>query len=211
MNCDKTGTCYDVSVHCKDTRIAVQVRTNKPFNGRIYALGRSETCNIDVINSDTFRLDLTMGGQDCNTQQITGVYTNTVVLQHHSVVMTKADKIYKVKCTYDMSSKNITFGMMPIRDQEMIHINSSPEAPPPRIRILDARNREVETVRIGDRLTFRIEIPEDSKSIHIVMEIYILNLFSYSLYSAPYGIFARSCVAMAKDSKSTFQIIDDDG
>lgn len=45
----------------------------------------------------------------------------------------------------------------------MIHINSSPEAPPPRIRILDTRSREVETVRIGDRLTFRIEIPEDSK------------------------------------------------
>ncbi|XP_058060048.1 uncharacterized protein LOC131210773 [Anopheles bellator] len=188
-NCDKTGTCYDVSVHCKDTRIAVQVRTNKPFNGRIYALGRSETCNIDVINSDTFRLDLTMGGQDCNTQSATGIYSNTVVLQHHSVVMTKADKIYKVKCTYDMSSKNISFGMLPIRDPEMIHINSSPEAPPPRIRILDARSREVETVRIGDRLTFRIEIPEDT----------------------PYGIFARSCVAMAKDSKSTFQIIDDDG
>lgn len=59
-----------VSVHCKDTRIAVQVRTNKPFNGRIYALGRSETCNIDVINSDLFRLDLTMGGQDCNTQSV---------------------------------------------------------------------------------------------------------------------------------------------
>lgn len=54
--------------------------------------------------------------------------------------------------------------MMPIRDPEMIHINSSPEAPPPRIRILDTRSREVETVRIGDRLTFRIEIPEDSKS-----------------------------------------------
>lgn len=59
-----------VSVHCKDTRIAVQVRTNKPFNGRIYALGRSETCNIDVINSDAFRLDLTMAGQDCNTQSV---------------------------------------------------------------------------------------------------------------------------------------------
>ena len=87
------------------------------------------------------RLDLTMGGQDCNTQsavninhqniwseklnldkeqhsqpdfileeniiyfslkyfmQITlqsGVYTNTVVVQRHSVVMTKTDKIYKV-------------------------------------------------------------------------------------------------------------------
>ncbi|PNF20018.1 hypothetical protein B7P43_G06634 [Cryptotermes secundus] len=103
--------------------------------------------------------------------------------------MTKADKIYKVKCTYDMSSKNITFGMMPIRDPEMISITSAPEAPPPRIRIVDSRGREVETVRIGDKLTFRIEIPDDT----------------------PYGIFARSCVAMAKDSKSTFQIIDDEG
>lgn len=62
--------CITVAVHCKDTRIAVQVRTNKPFNGRIYALGRSETCNIDVVNSDAFRLDLTMGGQDCNTQSV---------------------------------------------------------------------------------------------------------------------------------------------
>lgn len=59
-----------VTVHCKDTRIAVQVKTNKPFNGRIYALGRSETCNIDVVNSDLFRLDLTMSGQDCNTQSV---------------------------------------------------------------------------------------------------------------------------------------------
>lgn len=63
-----------VAVRCKDTRIAVQVRTNKPFNGRIYALGRSETCNIDVINSDEFRLDLTMGGQDCNTQSVVGFF-----------------------------------------------------------------------------------------------------------------------------------------
>ena len=101
--------------------------------------------------------------------------------------MTKTDKIYKVqishkinkrskfspppqvRCTYDTSSKNITFGMMPIRDPDMISITSAPEAPAPRIRILDARQKEVETVRIGDRLTFKIEIPDKT----------------------PYGIFAR--------------------
>jgi len=189
INCDYLGTCYDVSVHCKDTRIVVNVGTNKPFSGRIYALGRSETCNVDVINSDTFRLDLTMAGQDCNTQSASGIYTNTVVVQRHSVVMTKTDKIYKVRCTYDTSSKNITFGMMPIRDPDMISITSAPEAPAPRIRILDSSAKEVETVRIGDRLTFRIEIPEKT----------------------PYGIFARNCVAMAKDSRSTFPIIDENG
>ena len=50
-----------------------------------------------------------------------------------------------------------------LRDPEMISITSAPEAPPPRIRIVDSRGREVETVRIGDKLTFRIEIPDDSK------------------------------------------------
>lgn len=57
-----------VSVHCKDTRIVVEVMTNRNFNGRIYALGRSKTCNIQVIQSNKFRLDLSMAGQDCNTQ-----------------------------------------------------------------------------------------------------------------------------------------------
>lgn len=42
-----------------------------------------------------------------------------------------------------------------------------------------------------------------------------LRFYNFSTYFsdnvAPYGIFARSCVAMAKDSKSTFQIIDDEG
>ncbi|XP_043243126.1 uncharacterized protein LOC122392384 isoform X3 [Amphibalanus amphitrite] len=189
INCDSTGTCYDVTVQCKDTRIAVQVSTNKPFNGRIYALGRSETCNVDVISSDQFRLDLSLSGQDCNTQSIGTVYSNTVVVQHHSVVMTKTDKIYKVRCTYDMSSKNITFGMLPIRDPDMISITSAPEAPPPRISILNDVGREVETVRIGDKLRFRIEIPQNT----------------------PYGIFARNCVAMAKDARSTFRIIDENG
>lgn len=85
-----------------------------------------------------------------------------------------------------MSSKNITFGMMPIRDPEMIHINSSPEAPPPRIRILDTRQREVETVRIGDRLNFRIEIPEDSKRNDLLDKAHRMstnNWFIFTLYS----------------------------
>lgn len=44
-------------------------------------------------------------------------------------------------------------------------------------------------MRIGDKLTFRIQIPE----------------------ATPYGIFARSCVAMAKDARSTFEIVDEHG
>lgn len=75
------------------------------------------------------------------------------------------------------------------RDPETVQITASPEAPLPKIVILGADGREATTVRIGDRLSFRIEIPEVT----------------------PYGIFARSCVAMAKDARSTFEIIDEHG
>ena len=81
---------FAVSVHCKDTRIVVNVGTNKPFSGRIYALGRSETCNVDVINSDTFRLDLTMAGQDCNTQSAVSRMNRYISIPLHST------NIYKI-------------------------------------------------------------------------------------------------------------------
>ncbi|UYV73159.1 hypothetical protein LAZ67_10002009 [Cordylochernes scorpioides] len=173
--------------------MVVFVRTNRPFYGRIYALGRSETCHANVLNSQQFRLDLSLGGQDCNTQSLSdvqgGVYTNTVVLQHHNVVLTRADKVYNVRCTYEIASRNVSFGMIPIRDPETVQVTATPETPLPKITILGADAREASTVRIGDKLTFRIEIPEGS----------------------PYRIFARSCVAMAKDARSTFEVIDENG
>ncbi|UYV79377.1 hypothetical protein LAZ67_17002369 [Cordylochernes scorpioides] len=191
--CDVFGVCYDVSIQCTESKIAVHVKTNKPFRGRIYALGRSETCNAHVHNSQKFQLDLSLTGQECNTQSMGGVYTNTVVLQHHNVVLTKADKVYNVRCTYETSSRNVTFGMMPVRltfrDPETVQVTAAPEAPLPRLLIMGLDGREATTVQIGDRLTFHIEIPENT----------------------PYGIFARSCVAMAKDARSTFEVIDERG
>ena len=69
-SCDSYGVCYDVSLKCTDTKILVNVRTSKPFHGRIYALGRSETCNAHIRNSQQFSLDMSLSGQDCNTQSV---------------------------------------------------------------------------------------------------------------------------------------------
>lgn len=92
-SCDSYGVCYQVSLRCTDTRILIQVKTSQPFHGRIYALGRSETCNNKIHNSQHFSLEMSLTGQQCNTQNVQGVYSNTVVLQHHNVVLTKADKV----------------------------------------------------------------------------------------------------------------------
>ena len=54
----------------------------------------------------------------------------------------------------------------------MISITSAPAAPPPRIRILDPSGGDVETVRIGDRLVFRIEIPGNSNKRNDSFDLY---------------------------------------
>ena len=68
-SCDTYGVCYQVSLRCTDTRITVNVRTSQPFHGRIYALGRSETCNEKINNLQYFSLEMPLSGeQQCNTQ-----------------------------------------------------------------------------------------------------------------------------------------------
>lgn len=72
-SCDAYGVCYEVTLKCTDTKILVNVKTSKPFHGRIYALGRSETCNAHIRNSQQFQLDMSLGGQDCNTQSVVSI------------------------------------------------------------------------------------------------------------------------------------------
>jgi hypothetical protein len=83
-SCDSYGVCYEVSLKCTDTRIVVNVRTSRPFHGRIYALGRSETCNAHIRNSQQFQLDMSLGGQDCNTQSLVILHCTPSILPNSS-------------------------------------------------------------------------------------------------------------------------------
>lgn len=73
QNCDAHGFCYDVGLKCTDTKMVVNVKTQRPFFGRIYALGRSETCNANIKNQNQFQLDMYLTGQECNTQSAVSV------------------------------------------------------------------------------------------------------------------------------------------
>jgi hypothetical protein len=90
-------------------------------------------------------------------------FTNTVVLQRNAKILTKADQLYRIKCSYDITPKSILFGMFPILNPELISIEETVDGPLTTIRIVDNNDQEVETARIGDRLKFRIEVPADSE------------------------------------------------
>lgn len=231
---------------CKDTRIAVSVRTNKPFNGRIYALGRSETCNLDVEHSDLFRLDLTMSGQDCNTQSVvrfslgpSGIFAvPTSTLQDASLSKSYCSLICRRVSTPTLWFCSTIRSSWP-RLIRFTRLNVLMTCPPKtshsgwclleiqrwsaspahqrhhhrgseflttgceRLRLLGLVTNLLSELKFQKTVSF-YKFPNSSK--------FSRSDFNCSfLLLAPYGIFARSCVAMAKDSKSTFQIIDDEG
>lgn len=96
-SCDALGVCYDVSLKCTDTRITVNVRTSKPFYGRIYALGRSETCNAHIRNSQSFQLEMSLSGQDCNTQSLVSSFCAIYCLKLFISVFKRAQKYIQTK------------------------------------------------------------------------------------------------------------------
>lgn len=81
QNCDAHGFCYDVALKCTDTKMVVNVKTQRPFFGRIYALGRSETCNANIKNQNQFQLDMYLTGQECNTQSVVSIIPAAVAVQ----------------------------------------------------------------------------------------------------------------------------------
>lgn len=84
QNCDSHGFCYDVSLKCTDTKMVINVKTQRPFFGRIYALGRSETCNANIKNQNQFQLDMYLTGQECNTQSaVSNKHTYTYYIYYH--------------------------------------------------------------------------------------------------------------------------------
>lgn len=96
-NCDAHGFCYDVALKCTDTKMVVNVKTQRPFFGRIYALGRSETCNANIKNQNQFQLDMYLTGQECNTQSAVSSSIRTICINKCVCVCVVSDVDARIK------------------------------------------------------------------------------------------------------------------
>lgn len=114
-SCDSYGVCYEVSLKCTDTRIVVNVRTSRPFHGRIYALGRSETCNSHIRNSQQFALDMSLGGQDCNTQSLVTAFHGVHSISLHFRSLSLLSLISLLDSSSIQCSLSFTFEAMKIK------------------------------------------------------------------------------------------------
>ena len=102
------SSCYNVTIDCRAADMIATVRTNKIFNGKIYAKDNPNSCVVDVENAIEFEIKMGYNEIECNVKRKSqGVYTNEVIIQHHDSIVTALDLGLALNCQYDLSNRTI--------------------------------------------------------------------------------------------------------
>ena len=102
------SSCYNVTIDCRAADMIATVRTNKIFNGKIYAKDNPNSCVVDVENAIEFDIKMGYNDIECNVKRKSqGVYTNEVIIQHHDSIVTALDLGLALNCQYDLSNRTI--------------------------------------------------------------------------------------------------------
>lgn len=190
-------SCYNVTIACRSREMVARVKTNKLFNGKIYAKNSPLSCVNDISNSMDF--ELTMAFNDaCSISRspATGLFTNEIVIQHNDMVVTNADMGLNLKCQYDLRNQTVynninlddfMTGREPIDIASQSAIVKSPNIS---MAILRSDGNPIQQAQVGDPLMLRFAISDDR---------------------SPFEIFVRDLYAMDGQAGSEIMLIDGDG
>lgn len=158
--------CVDVSQSCSQDGMEFTLRTNEPFNGRIYTYGFYDSCYLDGDGgtNNVLRITRSNGFPRCGTQQIGDLMTNIVVVQYNDFVQTTRDKKYNLTCYFSGPGEAVvTSNYLDTKVDERSHPIQIEHLPPQNvitsnvhIRVL-YRGQPTNTIAVGDLLTFRLE------------------------------------------------------
>ncbi|XP_014665198.1 PREDICTED: uncharacterized protein LOC106807395 [Priapulus caudatus] len=184
-----------VFTNCRDGAIVFGQVADQPFTGKLYAKGRSKTCFKQIENELRFEMEIPLNSPECNTvQKDVGVFVNTVVVQHHPMLVTKQDKAYRVACRYNTLEKTISNGPVNVSMINLLGDLEARLAPGPvRMTILDITGQRMSIAAIGDSARMRLEFQQNEEA---------------------FGMFAHSCKANTGGRGMMFmevEIIDSEG
>lgn len=174
-------SCYNVTVVCRSREMVAHVKTNKVFNGKIYAKNAPLSCVNDVTNSMEF--ELTMAFNDAcaiSRSASNGVFSNEIVLQHNDMIVTNSDMGLNVKCQYDLRNQTV-YNNINLDDfmsgREPIDIASQSavvRSPNISMQILRHDGNHITQAQVGDPLLLRFQIIDERSP----FEIFVRDLYA---------------------------------
>lgn len=188
------SSCYNVTIDCRAADMIATVRTNKIFNGKIYAKDNPNSCVVDVENGIEFSIKMAYNDIECNVKRkAQGVYSNEVIIQHHDSIVTSADLGLALNCQYDLSNRTIINDFDLSIEGEIepsMFEEAVVESPNVLMKITKRGGTDIDSAQVGDPLELRFEI-FDEKS--------------------PYEIFVRDLIAKDGNDQNQIVLLDSEG
>ncbi|KAM3720852.1 Cuticlin-6 [Dirofilaria immitis] len=120
----------DPDIECLEEEIRIFVKTRKIFNGRIYAKGKADNpaCfKDDFAQERTTKPHMSLKFGTCGMKSLRSIdprgmyYGITIVVSFHTILITKVDQAFHVKCFFEETSRglNAELGVSMIATKEM--------------------------------------------------------------------------------------------
>ena len=186
-----------VSLVCTSTSMTVTLNTVEGFEGKLFAVKNPRGCSIKGTGRTETQLTFLYEEPEerCGVQrEERGVYSNTIVIQHHPIIQQKGDRAIKLFCFFEAGEKTVTNSYDVIADtirpgEDGVTIGSettvtgiptsivNATAPSPSVilRIVDENGNDISGTRLGQPLFIRIELDGDS-----IFDIFARNLIAKS-------------------------------
>lgn len=90
--------------------MTITLNTEEAFTGKLFAFRNPKQCSIK--GTGTTQTALTFEYEDpnqrCGTErEAEGVFTNTIVVQHHPIIQQKGDRAIKLYCFFEIAGDKV--------------------------------------------------------------------------------------------------------
>lgn len=188
--------CVDLSLVCTATSMTVTLNTAEGFDGKLFAVKNPRGCAVKGTGRSETRLSFAYEDPEgrCGVaREERGVYSNTIVVQHHPIIQQKGDRAIKLYCFFETGDKTVTNGYDVIADtirpdgEDIITegttvpgiptsiVNATAPSPAVVLRIVNSAGEDISGTKLGEALFIRIELDGDS-----IFDIFARNLIAKS-------------------------------
>lgn len=184
-----------MSLVCSATSMTVTLNTVDSFEGKMFAIKNARGCAIKGTGRTETRLTFPYEDAEnrCGvSREERGVYSNTIVIQHHPIIQQRGDRAIKLYCFFEAGEKTVTNSydviadtIRPGEDDVTIGdqttaiptsiVNATAPSPSVVLRIVDENGEDISGTRLGQPLFIRIELDGES-----IFDIFARNLIAKS-------------------------------
>ncbi|KAI1292484.1 hypothetical protein HDE_06924 [Halotydeus destructor] len=195
------ASCFNVTVECGAKNMRAVIQTNRIFGGKVYDKTKPNSCVNNVKSSLEFDLNMPFSDISCDVKQLEpGTFSNSIVIQHHDLIVTSTDIGLNVKCHYNLTNQSVSnviifadedgerIGDL-VHDSEIVH-STIVAAPNITIVISDSTGQDVSQAKVGELLKLKFVITDPD---------------------SPYGLFVRDLVALDGSDTNEIVLIDENG